>query len=99
MPEVQKGQEQPVFLTFILYRYNLSFYYNQVQFVPVFIIEKRDLVIEVSSRVLFVLISVSDQAIPGVTSGKLSLPLRRKMALPRNKSILFPLNNDFLYVK
>ncbi|MBE6125932.1 MAG: hypothetical protein E7186_06330, partial [Erysipelotrichaceae bacterium] len=25
---------------FILYRYNLSFYYNQVQFVPVFIIEK-----------------------------------------------------------
>jgi hypothetical protein len=41
MPEVQKGQEQLVFLTFILYRYNLSFYYNQVQFVPVFIIEKE----------------------------------------------------------
>ena len=40
MPELQKGQEQLVFLTFILYRYNLSFYYNQVQFVPVFIIEK-----------------------------------------------------------
>jgi len=40
MPEVQKGQEQLVFLTFLLYRYNLSFYYNQVQFVPVFIIEK-----------------------------------------------------------
>ena len=43
MPEVQKGQEQLVFLTFILYRYNLSFYYNQVQFVPVFIIEKSAL--------------------------------------------------------
>ncbi|MBR2685838.1 MAG: hypothetical protein IKE59_07310, partial [Erysipelotrichaceae bacterium] len=43
MPEVQKGQEQPVFLTFILYRYNLSFYYNQVQYVPVFIIEKEAL--------------------------------------------------------
>ena len=42
MPEVQKGQEQLVFLTFILYRYNLSFYYNQVQFVPDFIIEKDD---------------------------------------------------------
>jgi len=41
MPKVQKGQEQLVFLTFILYRYIFLLYYNQVQFVPDFIIEKR----------------------------------------------------------
>ena len=67
MPEVQKGQEQLVFLTFILYRYNLSFYYNQVQFVPVFIIEKGNPMIpgcRLLRRKSFFFLSEDSESVP-----------------------------------